>query len=355
MLKSIFYLIAVVPFMMLAGCENPQKPRLRISSYFGSVGGMQFTDPQDMGEHNYNSSWSEKNGMVYTCRAGFIDLGHLREGADRTRYAYQVVRRAIMAGKTEVKFKIIEPSEYRLTLNYPADWRRLTEADRQMSARRIALKLGPYIAHRSLIWHEMITWYGFSSVGLFPENISAFSWEDSYSDALGTILAVRAIRQNRPFDQAMTSLIAAALKQLEVRPPEVTMEAFKQVEGQWFEGGMYFFVKMNKRNFDVGLDNGQIVPWLVPHICPDAAPQPCPVPQLTQADLEGFTIDLQLNPRVMEKSKIYQVLGLDGSELIRPSEHFPILLSKIKTEAFEEYGNEIDLPVLNDDSAVSKQ
>jgi hypothetical protein len=354
MIKSIISLGFAVSLVALAGCQNPPKPRLRISSYFGSFGKMQFTDPEDMGRHNYNSSWNEKNGMVYTCRAGFIDVGHMREAADRTRYTYKVVQQAILAGKTQVNFRMIDPSEYRLTLTYPADWRRLTQADRQMSARRVALKLAPYIAHRSMIWHEMITWYGFSSVGLFSEHISAFSWEDSYSDALGTILAVKALRQNRPFDQAMTSLIATALKQLEVQSPEVTMEAYKQVEGQWFEGDFYFFVKMNKRSFDVGFENGQIVPWLVPHICPDATPQPCPAPQLAQAELEGFEIDLQLDPRVMEKSKIYQALELDRNELIRPSEHFPILLSIIKSEAVEQFGSEIDLPVLND-SAVTKQ
>jgi len=354
MLKSTICLLLFAIIPALTGCQSPQKPRLRISSYFGSVGGMQFTDPESLGKHSYSSSWDEKNGMVYTCRAGFIDMGHLREAADRTRYAYQVVYRAILNGKERVTFKIIEPSEYRLLLTYPDNWQRQTEADRQMTARRIALKMGPYIAHRSLIWHEMITWYGFSSVGLFSEHISAFSWEDPYSDALGTILAYRALRQNRPFDQSMTSLIGATLKQLEVQSPEAAMKAYKEVEGRWFEGGLYFFVKMNKRNFDVGLENGQIAPWLVPGLCPEAAPEPCPVPQVAQADLEGFVIDLQLDPRVMEKSRIYQALELGGTELLRPAEHFPILLEKIKEEAFAQFGDEIDRPVLENSALSSK-
>jgi hypothetical protein len=354
MVKSIISLFMIAALLMLAGCPNPKQPRLRISSYFGSIGSMQFTDPAQMGSHSYNNSWEEKNGMLYTCRAGFIDVGHLREGADRTYYAYQLVQQAIMDDETSVTFSLIEPSEYHLTITYPSDWRQMSRGERQMSARRIALKLGPYIAHRSMIWHEMITWYGFSSVGLFSEYISAFSWEDPYSDALGIHLASRAIRKNRPFDQAMTSLIAAALKELEVQSPLVTMQAFKKVEGQWFEGGLYFFVKMNKRNFDVGFENGWIVPWLVPQICPQAVPEPCPVPKLTQTDLEGFVFDLQLDPRIMEKGKIYADLELDGHEMIRPAEHFPILMDKIKDQAIAQYGNEVDLPVLND-SIVTKQ
>jgi hypothetical protein len=335
--------------LSLGGCRSPQDPHLRISSYFGSVGPMQFVDPNNLGRHSYylDHQLGEVTGMVYTCRAGFIDLGHLREAADRTAHVYRLVYQNIMQGDKEFSFRVIEPSVYHLSLDYPPQWSDLSAREKQAIARQMALKLGREIAHTSLIWHEMITWFGFASSGLFPEQISSFSWEDPYSDALGTVLAVQALSKGGLYDQTMTDLINKKLRELEVQPPHVAHQAYKKVEGQWFAGGLYFFVKMNKRNFDVGLANQQLIPWLVPGMCLEAQPEPCLVPRVQTEDLFGFTIELTLDPRIMEKAKIYDWLALQKNQRLKPSEHFPLLLDKIVEDARRQYGPPVDAPILD--------
>lgn len=339
----------------LAGCRNSQEPRLRISSYFGSVGGMEFADPSDLGKHNFAAQRGEKNGMVYTCKAGFVDLGHVRESADRTAYAYNLIYQNIMMGKTQFSFRIIEPSHYQFSLVYPSDWHNRTGAEQEYAARQVALRLGQDSAHISLIWHEIITWYGFASTGLFSEQISSFSWEDTYSDALGTVIAVEALRQDRPYNEAVTDVLSATLKELDVQSPRVAYQAFKKVEGEWFEGGLYFFVKMNKRNFDTGFVNGQVVPWLVPGICPSGQPKPCHVSRPRKDELFGFTADLKLQPNVMEEGKIYRALELKGNPPLKPAQHFPILLLKIMDEAKTEYGFQVSVPSLHSSAALSRR
>ena len=53
--------------------------------------------------------------------------------------------------------------------------------------------------------HEILTWHGFRCVGFLPEFLSAFSWEDSFSNLLGTVVASKALRDTEhPYDEAMT-------------------------------------------------------------------------------------------------------------------------------------------------------
>jgi len=50
-------------------------PQFRFASssdrfLFGAPGGMQFPDPAHLGNHHFAHRSREKNGMLYTCRAG---------------------------------------------------------------------------------------------------------------------------------------------------------------------------------------------------------------------------------------------------------------------------------------------
>ena len=327
--------IGVLAIISLSGCQTGKYPRLRVGAFFGSPIGMPFPDPNLLGCHDYAVSAGEKNGMVYTCRGGFIDIGHLREAADRTAYLASVTNRNLMLDQTVFTFQVIEPSRYWVTISYPENWDDLSLEERSEIAGEVSILLGQYFARTSLIWHEILTWYGFSSSWIFSENISAFSWEDPYSDLLGTCLAVWALRENgQTYDEAMTKLIDQTLLELDVQPPAVARQAAKQIEGQWFSGGYYFFVDMKIRNYDVGLDDWQITPWLVPGICPDAEPQPCLAPSLDFLTEYGFKMELEIESRVLEKARIYHSLQLKNpNERIRPMVHFPEIMKQIKSYA----------------------
>lgn len=343
--KLVIFPLMVLSVIILYGCQINSQPRMRVSDYFGSPTEMRFPDPKNLGTHSLNNPSKEKLGIVYTCKAGFIDLGHLREAADRTRYAARTLYPVLLNKQKYCTLKIIEPSRYHLTIRYPNEWDILSPKRERAIAREVAIAYGQYLAHTSLIWHEIITWYGFASSGIFSENISAFSCEDPYSDVLGTHLAVKALRDtSKPYEQAMTDLIYETLEQLEVQPAAVAKRAAKSVHDKWYEGGYYLFVKMKKRNFDVGLDDGMLTPWILSDVCPGITGQDYPAAS-PGAVLEqyGFDMRLEIEPVEFEKEKIYKANHLKDRETIRPAFHFSQIIENIRKEAKKLEGTEVDL------------
>ncbi len=347
---TVCYIAVLLATVILGSCQVGSRPRLRVSDYFGSPAGMRFPDPEDLGRHCLDDCRDEKLGLVYTCRAGFIDIGHLREAADRTHYLAQITYQNLMRSNTNFSYRVIEPSRYYITLGYPNDWKDLPRQDKEALAWEISTQLGQYLAHTSLIWHEILTWYGFSSAGVFPENISAFSFEDPYSDVLGTHLAAKVLRDRQCFyeeaayEEAMMALIDETLKELGAQPPKTAKQAAKKIKGDWYKGGYYFFVEMKKRNLDIGLDDGVVTPWQVQGICPDAMPQDCTAPNFGFLDEYGFKIKVRIKPVVFEKGKIYKAAGLKRSDRITPYIHFPMIIESIRKEAKQLKGNHVDTP-----------
>jgi hypothetical protein len=334
--KSVFACAPLAAVLSAAvfsgGCQLGDAPRLRAGAWFTSPLIMTFPDPAHLGKHSYAFSLGEVNGMLYTCRGGFIDVAHVREAADRTAYLAAVTYRNIMLGKTEFSFVVIEPSRYWVKISYPENWDDLSAEDKARTAKEVSLHMGQYFAQTSLIWHEIITGYGYASTGIFPERVSSFSWEDTYSDLMGTRLALQALRDGqRGFDDAMTIALDQALKDLDVQPAKVARQATEHVRGKWYTGGMIVFVEMKMWNFDVGQYDGLLTPLLVPGMCPDAQPQPLPAPSMDIASLQGFAVKMRMEPRIWERSRIYHDIGLQNAQdRIRPDVDFPQIIAHLK-------------------------
>jgi hypothetical protein len=336
-------LLAMV--FLLAGCQKHCKLHERIGYFFGSPYGIEFPEPIHLGTHRYNGGYGENNGMVYTCKGGFIDIAHLRESADRTANLAELTFHNLMMERTEFSFQIIEPAHYFVNIQYPPDWDGLGVDEKAARAEYIAVRLGQYLAQKTTVWHEIITWFGFASFGVFSEHVSAFSWEDPYSDLMGTQLAIRAMESSQhPYEEAMTLLLNKQLAILGAQPAKVSENAARMLENQWYATKVHFLIRMLKRNFDIGTDDGAITPWLVPGICPDAQPLPLPVPNLEFLKPLGFCVELEIEPKELEKNKILEALNLDGHTRIRPEIHFPIIMEYIKKEAYATYGQEVELP-----------
>ena len=141
----------------------------------------------------------------------------------------------------------------------------------------------------------------------------------------------------------MTRLIDETLQQLDVQPIDVAKQAAREVKGQWYEGGGYFFVKMKKRNFDVGFDDGYVTPWLLPDICPELVTQdwPVPNPNSTLAG-HGFKMRLEIKMMGLQKGQVHKALSLKSSERIRPAIHFPKIVDIIIDEAKKREGADVD-------------
>jgi hypothetical protein len=333
-----------------SGCRFDGAPRPRLGCYPSSTAGTKFLKPGHLGPHRYNFSPAEKNGIVYTCNAGHIDITHVRIAADWTAYLAVKSYNCFIQNKSGFTFKLnADRSRYYIRIRYPEYWMELPEKNKVEIARELSIRLGQYLAFTATTWHEIMTWFGYKCIGFFTEYPSAFSWEDSFSNLLGTHIAAQVLQDDQhKFNEAMTLAIERELESLAVQPRHTAKEASKRVRGEWFSGYILYFVNMKKRNFDIGIDDGYITPTVVPSICPckEAIPKPYPVPTLDFFSQYGFSAKVEIEPREAEKGKVLKIVYPNADKRkkrINPAIHLAKIMSYIKKEAVGKYGEDLIL------------
>ena len=263
--------------------DLPEPQSLRPCCVFGNDIGVQIRsipmpgyeiqnvlDIDGLGTHQYNKGAvalqprgqervvsDEASGILYTCRGGFIDISHVRDNADRTLYfAVQIARSAATGGSFPIAG---EGAERRIVVR-PLDPRLV----RTYGFREVVTQLAEWLDYQASIWHEIATWYGWSSTR-FSERPSAFSPEDLYSNLVGAKIAGLVIRRQEAsseigYNRAVTALLKDALGKLGPLPQEATRRAFALVDGIWWDSTKR--VPDNQlvrhRNFTVG---PTLSPW----------------------------------------------------------------------------------------------
>lgn len=329
----------------LTAKEAKSPPRARVACLPNPTLGARYFGPDNLGPHVYGFGFGsgEHNGIVYTCRGGHVDVTHVRKAGDWAAYLAYHCRQRLLENRTQLSFKMREPSRYHLRFQYPPGWRRLPAEEREQIAREVSIGLGQYLGYVGSVWHEVLTWYGFRASGIYPEFQSAFSWEDNYSNAMGAWVGGLALRDpNRPFAEAMTFYIERELRDLGVQPKATARQAAKHVQGAWYTGG-YFTCDMIRRHLDIGLDNGLVTPWLIPGLgdCNDTTAHPYPVPTLDSLSQYGFHVTVEIEPREWQKDKILRAAYPDeddGETRIEPAKHFPAIMADINAAAVQKYG-----------------
>lgn len=353
--------ILVLSLLLAAGgCQQPQQaaapapanrllekqfdnpPKMRRGSYPTPTVGTSYLGPNQLGSHGYRPEFHERedgNGMVYTCKAGHVDIAHVREAADWTAYLAAVTYKRLENSDLEFSFTLKEGSVCFVHLTYPDTWQSLSVEDKERIAFDLSVNLGRYFGYAAGSWHEMLTWFGYKSRGVFPEFPSSFSWEDIYSNLLGVDIGVEAIRdKNRTYDEAVTYAMDKTLENLDIQSAEVARQAAESVRGSWFTGEVPPFVDMKKRNFDIGLDNGLVTPLLIDAVCEceGAKAQSYPAPDLRFLAEQGFSMKFEIEPRVWEGDEILSIVYPDkksGNKYIEPDKDFAAIMSEIKREA----------------------
>ncbi|MBN6397312.1 DUF4056 domain-containing protein [Escherichia coli] len=218
-------------------------------------------EPDALGEHIYNNSFMsgiaavmglshEHTGIIYTRRGGFIDLAHVRDTADYTFWLF-----------TQIYPRLGEARM--LTLSSELFSRRIqlyafTPPQSQAEKYTLSVYLAARLAFRLAVWHEIAQWYGYQSVPGIPEEISAFTPEDLYSNLLGARLAISLLSRGygdsvSHFSSGMQGVIPEALKLLKVQPAEITRHMLDNLNGSWWNKQERipdkFFVLC--RNYDV--------------------------------------------------------------------------------------------------------
>jgi len=326
--------------VIYTGFRRP--PRVRYGAYPMAVLGTPLVGP-NLGAHSYYFSLAEKDGVAYTCRAGHVDIIHVRIAADWTAYLVAETYRHLMNHDPGFSYRLaVDPSRGSVRLTYPANWNRLPPTQRSAVAREVAFAVGPYLTFTMATWHEMVTWFGFRSAGLPSEFPSAFSWEDSYSNLLGTIVAVQALQDSRhSYNQAVAIAIDKEMQKLGIQPVGVTKRASELIKNDWYTGNTVLFVDIKMRNFDIGLGDGYITPTLVPGVgeCPDAEPLSYPVPTLDALAEHGFALSLEIEPHEWERSKVLRVVyGDEARNRVTPELHFARIMDYICQKAAAKWG-----------------
>lgn len=253
------------PPRLRACCALGYDLDLRFGDLDAPVGVQNVVTVQDLGRHRYadRTVFDERNGLLYTCRAGFIDVGHVRGAADLVAHVHA---RLLAHGD--------EPGQLRLQLEDGPVEVELTQPIRSAAERRT---IAQRVAYDATVWHEIVTGIGGRTVPIFSERFSAFSPEDLYSDLLGTHLGAAALASELDYDHAMDVLLTGALRALDARPLGETRAALDQVEGEWWRRAVAVPERelLARRNFDIG---PELRPWQIPE--PEALSCPAEPPRI---------------------------------------------------------------------------
>lgn len=214
------------------------------------------TSIEKIGKHHYLGNPDEENGIIYTRRGGFIDMGHLRDQADWTAFLYT----QMMNAKSKGEFSMLlghEGGEKNLSVKLSPSF---TNTD--------LIHLAGKIAYDLSVWHEIATWFGASTIPFVPERYSSFSIEDAYSNLLGVTIGIQALQSDLDYNEAVTKLIDEHLKDLEVVDNESeTYMAMESVRDIWWtrEKKLPSSKVLLARQVEV---YPCLKPWLVPGIKP---------------------------------------------------------------------------------------
>ncbi|MFT7614292.1 MAG: hypothetical protein ACI9J3_003274 [Parvicellaceae bacterium] len=272
----------------------------------------------ELGRHQYLGGNKEGNGILYTTKGGFIDLGHLREWADWTAFLYLYIQDTSIT-INYLKSLGVEGGKKSLILR---DTDSLSTDDRLLLAGRIAFEL----SH----WHEIATGYGVSAAPFISEKFSSFSPEDMYSNMLGINLAIKAIKSNLSYDDALTNLLNRKLVELDVVDSiEATYEALDQVENIWWSKEYSVPNKkiMLKRSY---LESACIKPWLVPNASNPTSYAELDVPVCSNDGTE-FCQFFTLNIKVNHKIPIKKALPNHHGKTISQSD-FDLLIQYVRVD-----------------------
>jgi hypothetical protein len=98
---------------------------------------------------------------------------------------------------------------------------------------------------------------------------------------------------------------------------------------------------IKKRNFDIGLDDGYITPIIYQGVKAEPL-KDYPVPNIYYLEERGLEVEVIIEPKEWEKSKILDIIGKE--KYIKPAEDFPKIMKEIKKGAIRIYGQDVDKP-----------
>jgi hypothetical protein len=297
-------------------------------------------------------------GYVYTRRGGFIDLGHVRDYIDYTRWfsTYFSDR-----GTQEL---VVNASSF--LFSESGDIHLVKKPLPQRPAPVTAALVGARLAYDRALWHEIVSYFN-------KEKFSSFAPEDNFSNAVGVLAGFEAVLTQIEFNEAADRALLKVLDALGYVGKETTEAATDFVEDHWwkpegFLGG--FMPPAKRRNFAAF---SPVTPWLVTDIKVDgktaadepllaALARPIAASIVMPTQIEGVALDglaelvianvhpTASEPDAKEVGAQLQKL-LPSLDAFKPgptqgqirTKDFPAIVEAIRTEEVSQHTN-ADLP-----------
>ncbi len=346
----LFYCSLMAACLLLPGCSYPERgaplerleaalgleaineaygtPKMR----FGTMPFDVFYSPliplglDDLGTHAYvapgdtvggdgNRFDEASRGTLYTLDGGFIDISHLRNAVDLTRFCYVHVRGSLRRGLYELEVLGSEPDVYHVTLNPPAQWRDLTPGkispELEGQIHEASIQIAGRLAYLMTTWHEVLTFFGYKGLGIITEQPSAFSYDDAASHRVGVVVAMRALDHQltpKNFNEFVTKELRGYLTELGVVSKEEMVARAEAAEGRFWRGTAPYL-----RVVDLGLDGRP----LRAELTDDREPLAWDWPE--NAEVAGHRIndlfDVTIELKTFEAGAILEAAGLEEGPL----------------------------------------
>ena len=205
---------------ILGAVPSLSVPGIRWCCQLGINDAMELTDVVD---HKYGATGTSNCGYIYTEKAGLLDIGHIRDHIDLTRYVYD----SILAGKMTIPCREGTAS----LLQSPTD----------------PIATAQAISYVDSWSHELRSFGGL-------QDFSAFAPEDLPSNYLGTYIGAQALvmaGKSGSFDAIVDTLLAGLLASLGALSKTDTDKIIASLEKKWWEYAVGIPpVKLLRRNFE---------------------------------------------------------------------------------------------------------
>jgi len=343
------HLLLIGLTLMVFGCSGMSPPRLRLGAipYPGVFNLFALCDPFDLGDHRYEGFAASRNetehGVMYTCKAGFLDIGHIRDTIDWAYYTQVRLEQEFIAGHTRFVLPTGVPSMMHVTLEYPSFWNDLDRQEKARVAHELSIVMSQRLVYLMGIWYEAVTWMGYKSSVVIPEDRSSFTYEDTMSHMVAVMVVGRALRDTKHgYNEAVTVALRQVIDELGPVSIAKANEAVGLVEGKWWKNGMSL-----KRYLDVGLDDETIEPWLVPGLdaCSVKRPPSYSLPSMANVSGRDFSnfYTVAIEPRIAEASWLDRVFNYTPARLDVKAD-LPRVMAKIREEMAATEGPDVDNP-----------
>jgi hypothetical protein len=191
-----------------------------------------------------------KRGILYTKRAGFIDLAHVFNTAVLENDATKTIETALRQDQREIQLLKFDDSRVTLTMQGAT-------LDSEQDVQTAARAAGACVLYDLMTWHEIITWFGYKSTYVWSEKPSAFTYEDTVSNLVGVDVFEAIPGEATPLKLA--TALRGVLDDLGLVDKQAASRAVRSVKGTWWGPMLY-----TRRMLDIGQNGAPIRPWLVP-------------------------------------------------------------------------------------------